>query len=168
MSSYRGTQAEEPLTPGEKTTQGETLYESKQADYGSSKPSDKTDTKLARLRHHRSERVENTQGEAYGTPQEQPSDEPREKGVTTQNHVRSMIEEAGGPRPGPNEHHGAIAEQSASQDTSGGPPGVNKLPASRSTEHGTGEEYVQSSGFMADGGDFDAANPGAGKEAHRL
>jgi len=33
---------------------------------------------------------------------------------------------------------------------------------------GTGEEYVKSSGVAADGGDFDATNPGAGAEANRL
>ncbi|KAI0435178.1 hypothetical protein F5Y09DRAFT_293934 [Xylaria sp. FL1042] len=33
---------------------------------------------------------------------------------------------------------------------------------------GTGEQYVKSSGLQADGGDFDATNPGAGKEADRL
>jgi hypothetical protein len=32
---------------------------------------------------------------------------------------------------------------------------------------GTGEKYVKSSGLKADGGDFDAAAPGAGKEADR-
>ncbi|KAK4194272.1 hypothetical protein QBC40DRAFT_38230 [Triangularia verruculosa] len=35
-------------------------------------------------------------------------------------------------------------------------------------ESGTGELYVRSSGLKADGGDFDAAKPGAGKEADRL
>jgi len=33
---------------------------------------------------------------------------------------------------------------------------------------GTGEQWVKSSGLKADGGDFDAAAPGAGKEADRL
>ncbi|KAI0526630.1 hypothetical protein F5B22DRAFT_641772 [Xylaria bambusicola] len=33
---------------------------------------------------------------------------------------------------------------------------------------GTGEQYVKSSGLQADGGDFDATNPGAGREADRL
>ena len=32
---------------------------------------------------------------------------------------------------------------------------------------GTGEKYVKSSGMKADGGDFDASNPGAGREADR-
>lgn len=35
------------------------------------------------------------------------------------------------------------------------------------TGEGTGEEYVKSSGLRADGGDFDAARPGAGREADR-
>jgi hypothetical protein len=38
---------------------------------------------------------------------------------------------------------------------------------STSTEKGTGEKYVKSSGTKADGGDFDATNPGAGREAER-
>lgn len=33
---------------------------------------------------------------------------------------------------------------------------------------GTGEQYVKTSGFAADGGDFDAAKPGAGREADRM
>ncbi|POR37167.1 Uncharacterized protein TPAR_02623 [Tolypocladium paradoxum] len=33
---------------------------------------------------------------------------------------------------------------------------------------GTGEQYVKTTGFAADGGDFDAAKPGAGREADRL
>jgi hypothetical protein len=32
---------------------------------------------------------------------------------------------------------------------------------------GTGEEYVKASGLAADGGDFDATKPGAGREADR-
>ncbi|KPM46217.1 hypothetical protein AK830_g309 [Neonectria ditissima] len=33
---------------------------------------------------------------------------------------------------------------------------------------GTGQEYVKTTGFAADGGDFDATKPGAGREADRL
>jgi hypothetical protein len=32
---------------------------------------------------------------------------------------------------------------------------------------GTGEQYIKSSGLAADGGDFDATKPGAGREAYR-
>ncbi|KAF2470233.1 uncharacterized protein BDR25DRAFT_304166 [Lindgomyces ingoldianus] len=35
-------------------------------------------------------------------------------------------------------------------------------------ERGTGEEWVKTSGLAADGGDFDAIKPGAGREADRL
>jgi len=33
---------------------------------------------------------------------------------------------------------------------------------------GTGEKYVKSTGLVAEGGDFDASRPGAGREADRL
>jgi hypothetical protein len=35
-------------------------------------------------------------------------------------------------------------------------------------EKGTGEQWIKTSGLAADGGDFDATKPGAGKEATRL
>jgi len=41
-------------------------------------------------------------------------------------------------------------------------------PQKTSHGEGTGEKYVKSSGLKADGGDFDATKPGAGKEADRL
>lgn len=41
-------------------------------------------------------------------------------------------------------------------------------PQQKSVGEGTGEKYVKSSGMKAEGGDFDAANPGAGKEADRM
>ena len=40
-------------------------------------------------------------------------------------------------------------------------------PQTKSHGEGTGELYVKSSGLKADGGDFDAAAPGAGREADR-
>ncbi|KAI1640902.1 hypothetical protein F4809DRAFT_637032 [Biscogniauxia mediterranea] len=41
-------------------------------------------------------------------------------------------------------------------------------PHAKSTGEGTGEQYVKSTGLNADGGDFDATKPGAGREAERL
>lgn len=41
-------------------------------------------------------------------------------------------------------------------------------PQKTSHGEGTGEKYIKSSGLKADGGDFDAANAGAGREAERL
>lgn len=42
-----------------------------------------------------------------------------------------------------------------------------KLPSEASGKEGTGMEYVKSTGLAADGGNFDAAKPGAGREADR-
>lgn len=41
-------------------------------------------------------------------------------------------------------------------------------PRAPSHGEGTGEKYIKSTGMAADGGDFDAANAGAGREADRL
>lgn len=41
-------------------------------------------------------------------------------------------------------------------------------PQTVSHGEGTGEKYVKSNGLQADGGNFDAAQPGAGREADRL
>lgn len=40
-------------------------------------------------------------------------------------------------------------------------------PQKTSSGEGSGEQYVKSSGLKADGGDFDATKPGAGREADR-
>jgi hypothetical protein len=47
-------------------------------------------------------------------------------------------------------------------------PGGQKLPVSQGTGKGTGEQWIKSTGTVADGGNFDAAAPGAGREADRL
>ncbi|KAI0416205.1 hypothetical protein F5X98DRAFT_187996 [Xylaria grammica] len=60
-----------------------------------------------------------------------------------------------------NDSKSSIDKASNTKDTKG----------SEDDEHksaGTGEKYVHSSGLQADGGDFDATNPGAGREADRL
>ncbi|KAF9875650.1 hypothetical protein CkaCkLH20_07031 [Colletotrichum karsti] len=41
-------------------------------------------------------------------------------------------------------------------------------PQKKSHGEGTGEKYIKSTGLAADGGDFDATKPGAGREADRL
>jgi hypothetical protein len=47
-----------------------------------------------------------------------------------------------------------------------GVPGGEGLQKTSGGE-GTGEQWVKSSGMKADGGDFDASAPGAGREADR-
>jgi hypothetical protein len=72
------------------------------------------------------------------------------------------------------------ADEAAKVDTSGpGPKPLSEVkktgesagdddgPQKESHGEGTGKQYVKSSGLKSDGGDFDAANPGAAKEADR-
>ncbi|GAO16449.1 hypothetical protein UVI_02048090 [Ustilaginoidea virens] len=54
---------------------------------------------------------------------------------------------------------------SSSQDLDGG---ASNPDTRNKTNKGTGEKYVKTSGLAADGGDFDATLPGAGREADRL
>ncbi|KAM3505317.1 hypothetical protein MY10362_003020 [Beauveria mimosiformis] len=68
-------------------------------------------------------------------------------------------------------HRGSETTSTSSGNKQPGSSGAGaggNLPADRSQEKGTGEEYVKSSGLQADGGDFDATRPGAGREADRL
>jgi hypothetical protein len=83
----------------------------------------------------------------------------------------------------PNDHsgepmkmHGAPTTESA-EDTPADPRTEGKTDRSKSVSHegggqhgkveGTGEKWVKTSGLAAEGGDFDATKPGAGKEANR-
>ena len=54
-----------------------------------------------------------------------------------------------------------------SGSTAAGSEGDDDGPQKESKGEGTGEKYIKSSGMKADGGDFDASNPGAGREADR-
>jgi len=90
----------------------------------------------------------------------------------------------GGPGPRPlevvaKEHGGDAAGQKQQQksettSSSSSSSGASEQPAvggarrDSGHEEGTGEKYVRSQGLVADGGDFDAAKPGAGREADRL
>ncbi|KAI9889040.1 MAG: hypothetical protein M1814_006043 [Vezdaea aestivalis] len=70
-------------------------------------------------------------------------------------------------KPDPNDHSGdplkvhdgsEKAAKEAGEEHAAGP----------TDKKGTGEQWVKSSGLQAEGGDFDAAKPGAGREATRL
>ena len=58
------------------------------------------------------------------------------------------------------EEEGGKPDRSASIGQEGG--------GEHGKEKGTGTKYVRSTGMAADGGDFDAMKPGAGREANRL
>ncbi|TAQ86078.1 hypothetical protein B7494_g5595 [Chlorociboria aeruginascens] len=70
--------------------------------------------------------------------------------------------------PGPQSLEQKAHDGGLSGAGNGGDGGEDDGPQKESHGEGTGEKYVKSSGMKADGGDFDAANPGAGKEADRL
>jgi len=74
--------------------------------------------------------------------------------------------------------HGNSAEKTETEGESGDPRTEGKTERSKSVAHegggqhgkqeGTGEQWVKTSGVAADGGDFDATKPGAGREANRI
>ena len=66
----------------------------------------------------------------------------------------------------PNDHSGEPLGQSETGDK--GKSDQKESMGSTSKEPGTGEQYVKSSGVAAEGGDFDATKPGAGREADRM
>ena len=57
--------------------------------------------------------------------------------------------------------------KSASEEDKSEGGGQKESLGSTSNEPGTGTKYVKTSGVAADGGDFDATKPGAGREADR-
>jgi len=60
------------------------------------------------------------------------------------------------------------APKPLSGGASGGADGGMKPDPGHGTGEGTGERYEKSTGVQAEGGDFDATRPGAGREADRL
>lgn len=82
--------------------------------------------------------------------------------------------QAGKPQSDPSLNEGAPKSEDPSGKPLGTVPDVSRehTQLQDSTEDtseskGTGEIYIKSTGVAAQGGDFDAANPGAGKEADR-
>ena len=61
--------------------------------------------------------------------------------------------------------HGGDAGKSGSDESLGHK--TDDKSSEEGHDAGTGELYIRSSGLKADGGDFDAAAPGAGREADR-
>ncbi|KAK2604892.1 hypothetical protein N8I77_007785 [Diaporthe amygdali] len=64
--------------------------------------------------------------------------------------------------------HGGDAGSASKKSSGAGGTEDEDGPGAESKGEGTGEQYVKSSGLAADGGDFDATKPGAGREADRL
>lgn len=101
---------------------------------------------------------------------EQPHAEPGHEENQAIKETKAEAEEAqnvdtSGPGPQSLEEKAKNGGVTAGASSSGGD---DDGPQKESQGEGTGEQYVKSSGMKADGGDFDAANPGAGREADRL
>jgi len=105
-----------------------------------------------------------------------PTDEPSTKSKSTTN-IDDIDGEEALKKRDPNDHsgepmhmHGAGEEKTSTKiedrrESKAGQPGGQDMGKE---EHGTGEQWVKTSGLAAEGGDFDATKPGAGREADRL
>ena len=89
---------------------------------------------------------------------DRPNEEPSGQGVDAVKDKKDVAEQAA--TGGSDNTENPLGSGS---DTKGGPTGA----PSQSKGEGTGEQWVKTSGVAAEGGDFDAAKPGAGREADR-
>jgi len=102
---------------------------------------------------------------------DRPADEPssdehdRIKATKKEAEEAATVDTSG---PGPRSLEDKARDGGAAGASAGGEGEEEDGPQKESHGEGTGEKYVKSSGMKADGGDFDASNPGAGKEADRL
>lgn len=104
---------------------------------------------------------------------DRPSDEPSGGESERIRETKKEAEDAAGvdvSGPGPQSLAEKARENGGVAGGSGkkGGDGDDDGPQKESQGEGTGEKWVKSSGMKADGGDFDASNPGAGREADRL
>jgi len=96
-------------------------------------------------------------------PEEEPSSDEHARIAATKKEAEEAAKvDTSGPGPRPLTE---VAGKPGGASSSGGD---DDGPQKESHGEGTGEKYVKSTGMAADGGDFDAAKPGAGKEADRL
>jgi len=103
---------------------------------------------------------------------ERPHDEPNNEESDA---IKSETKQTEKEQSGDGDGEGDDMDDSGSGGSGGGAPppmpgaaGDGPKPETESHGEGTGQQYVKSSGVAAEGGDFDAANPGAGREADRL
>lgn len=95
-------------------------------------------------------------------PHEEPSAGESDKIAATKKEAEEAASvEVSGPGPVPLEQKAKTGGVGGSTSEEG------KGPQKESHGEGTGEQWVKTSGMVADGGDFDATKPGAGREADR-
>ncbi|KAI3336814.1 hypothetical protein HD806DRAFT_528402 [Xylariaceae sp. AK1471] len=107
-------------------------------------------------------------------PKTNPKSAPMDVDDSTNDEGVNETPQVDGPGPKPladvaKEHGGDAGNNSTSSvDVTNKEEEEKKGEDDKHESKGTGEEYVRSSGVKADGGDFDATKPGAGREADRL
>lgn len=101
---------------------------------------------------------------------DRPSDEPSGEQTDAIKDDKDNVEDAMKKRD-PNDHSGEpMKMHDGKENTNNESKGPEDGPEEekKSEEDGTGEKWIKTSGMAADGGDFDAAQAGAGREADRL
>jgi len=126
-----------------------------QKQQGADRPGDAPGPKDSEAIKDKKESAEESQA---GKPKVPHTDEEREEAMQKGEFPRDPGDHSGEPL---KMHDGSEKkDRSASVSQEGGNPHGKTL--------GTGQQYIKSSGLQAEGGDFDATNPGAGAEASRL
>jgi hypothetical protein len=97
-----------------------------------------------------------------------------ESGERITDEERETLAEQGKLPKDPNDHsgepmkmHGGADSLDAHRKTERSKSVAQEGGGEHGKEKGTGQEWVKTSGFAAEGGDFDATKPGAGREATR-
>ncbi|KUI56266.1 hypothetical protein VP1G_03593 [Cytospora mali] len=144
-SSTKGPTTEHP------STTGDTGFKAAQADIRDPESSATTDPKT----EHARQNVDDT-GDLDTSANPDKVDGPGPKPI------EEVAHERGGDAAAVSGASGSAGGAGAAEDAEEDGPGA------KSKGEGTGEQYVKSSGLAADGGDFDATKPGAGREADRL
>jgi len=105
-------------------------------------------------------------------PNEEPSNNKNPKVPHTDEEREELMEKGGEFPRDPNDHSGEPLKMHDDSENSEKKDRSQSVSQEGGNPHGktmgTGEQYVKSSGMPAEGGDFDASNPGAGQEATRL
>ncbi|KAI1282516.1 hypothetical protein F5Y07DRAFT_352840 [Xylaria sp. FL0933] len=119
---------------------------------------------------------DSSHGQGDTRPPEDPKTNPKSAPTDVNDAPEEGLNEAqklDGPGPKPlaevaKENGGDAGNESSSSVDKSKEKETKEAEEDTNKSEGTGEQYVKSSGLKADGGDFDATNPGAGKEADRL
>lgn len=111
-----------------------------------------------------SAQITSEEHQGAGRPAAEPSSTQTEAVKREKAETEEVVGASDGTRD-PTEQSGEPLAIRAKEQVSGD---VSNSEGTTSTEMGTDENYVKSTGTAAEGGDFDATKPGAGKEADRM